>query len=131
MSRQSRFRLGEQVLVNQASSTPPLFLPAIIVALPGQAPLMRHLWVRYDDGRTAHTAVSSCHRDSPEFRPWHEVLLAKARLGQRLIEICQHQGLIFGGAACARLPEWAEYMRLDAALSPTGSAAFDVHPYGY
>lgn len=129
--RQARFQLGERVFVNQATSTPPLFLPATITSLPGKAPATRFLQVRYDDDRSEDAAVSSCHRESPEFSAWHDTLLAKALLGEQLIKTCQREGLIFGGAACERLPEWPEYERLSAALSPTGGAAFAVHPYGY
>lgn len=129
--RQPRFRLGEQVFVNQATSTPPLFLPAVIAAGPGKAPAMRFLQVRYEDGRSVDVAVNSCHRDSPEFAAWHQTLLNKTLVSAQLLEICRREGLVFGGATCERLPEWTEYQRLNAALAPTGAAAFAVHPYGY
>jgi hypothetical protein len=125
--RRPRFRLGEQVLVTHDGK----FLPAEIIQLPGRAPYMRWLRVRFADGREADEAVSSCHRDGPEFRAWRDNLRAKESLAAQLIEICKREGFTFGGPACARLPEWAEYQRQQRQLSVTGGAAFAVHPYGY
>jgi hypothetical protein len=125
--RQPPFKLGETVLVNRGGS----FVPATITRTPGKAPDMRRVLVTYEDGRPDDVHVSSCHRDSAEFRTWRASLERKEAVAQRLIKICRREGYSFAGAACQRLAEWAEYGALAAQVQATGRDAFAVHPYGY
>ena len=129
--RQPGFKLGEEVMMMGSYADGAVFHPVIVTKLTGPAPDMAQLRVRPTDGREITVFTRDCHRRSPEFDIWWANLIEKEGLTAKLAELCKNDGLIFGGPACRRLPEWAAYAASMEHLRTTSAAAFAVHPYSY